>query len=193
MTTKAWPRVWSAWPSSGRVLGVAGKHLYRQGPAAAVAQQPDDDLPLALLAVAVVAEGRQWPHGTPGYAPSPRPAPVGAGAGAEPFRDSRNFGKKARNCLQPKKQPGHASADGKHGTTLGSLGTMPPAGLFTFLYHHHRLLGALFLLNQEEEFTVRLFGVTNPIICPFHPRHDILLVVNFFNDKNSAARSDGII
>ena len=68
------------------------------------------------------------------------------------------------------------------------------ARLFIFLHHRfHRLVGALFLLNQKEKFTVWLFGVTNPVICPFHPRHDISLVVNFFNDKNSAACGDGII
>ena len=41
------------------VLGMAGENLNRQRLALGVAQQPDDDLPLALFAVAVVAEGGQ--------------------------------------------------------------------------------------------------------------------------------------
>ena len=39
------------------VLGIAGKYLHRQRLTLGVAQQPDDDLPLALFAVAVLAEG----------------------------------------------------------------------------------------------------------------------------------------
>ncbi len=42
------------------VLGIAGKYLHRQRLALGVAQQPDDDLSLALFAVLVIAEGGQF-------------------------------------------------------------------------------------------------------------------------------------
>ena len=41
----------------GGVLGVAGEHLDGQRLALGIAQQPDDDLPLALFPVAVLAGG----------------------------------------------------------------------------------------------------------------------------------------
>ena len=47
-------------PDRARIRRVAGEHIYGHGTAVGRAEQAEDDLLLALLAVAVVAERGQW-------------------------------------------------------------------------------------------------------------------------------------
>lgn len=37
----------------------------------------------------------------------------------------------------------------------------------------------LVLFNQEQELSIRLLGFFDPLFCPLHPRHNILLVIYF--------------